>query len=217
MILIRILLAGAALVAMASCTRTATEAIVASNFERGFVRKPELIAPGAFILQVLATDGSMKGGSTSGDLVLLRNHDAVVAAHRFTPKKPIKQSVLGVDILYGAARFNHKQVGMPICDSVDCAEPPITSCDPLRPGVLVSVQRGGQLTMLVSTLSNIRDGNLRLDGHGIGMWVTHITPGGFCGSWRCWGNVCDGSGLFCARRSAGSPTRLCPNNLTHHH
>jgi hypothetical protein len=105
--------------------------------------------------------------------------------------------------LYGWTDADLAGVGAPLC--TDGPEPKPSSQDPVFPGILVAhlppQVREGQPenapALLVSTVSNLRDGSDWTDGCGIVMRVQAWDGACFRGLWDRWGLRSDGSGYFC--------------------
>lgn len=158
------------------------------------------LVEGRYELTLVATRGSQRGSSTTGQLTLLR----LPAPH------------WGGSELYGFTDIDLDAVGAPWPGDDDHVPLP-TSRDPQAPGVLVEnvdFEEGypdGAPVLLMGTVSNRNPAvaitpegaqilELWPDGEGIGLWVHEVPAEGFIGRWREWGIVYDGRGKFCARR-----------------
>ena len=123
-----------------------------------------------------------------------------------TGEKPPANEDRNVVPLYGWLIADLDKVQAPIFN-VDArrTEPLPHSRDPIYPGVLVHVmdtetQKTKQIVLTVSTVSNLRNGELWMDGAGIGMWLETVTLAGFSGRWQEWGIIRGGRGIFSAQR-----------------
>src|SRR5215510_5856453 len=162
-----------------------------------------LIAPGTYSVRFVATWGSRAGSEMVGRLTLLptSKQDRSLVSELSAPE----DEVIAAIPLYGWLEGDLRAVGAPISSS-DTAEPDPESRDPLRPGVLLHLitWRSGYPkptpVLTVATVSNLRDGQKRSDGGGIGMWVHAVDGHGFVGDWDEWGVMKDGRGRFCATR-----------------
>jgi hypothetical protein len=103
--------------------------------------------------------------------------------------------------LYGATDVALESVGAPMMG--DTIAPGPQSTDPIYPGVRVLIQNWQYdqpklPIILVGTLSNLRNGQMWLDGGGIGLFVTVNRGSTLGGRWGPWGIMANGSGYFCA-------------------
>jgi len=194
-------------------TRWATSVLLAvcgalSNWRALADTKPEQpkpLRPGAYSLSLTATEGSRQGGVAEGALMLV--------APRATDTSPrtgerAKDTRSGAPLFYGWTGVNLTLVGAPMCGGNHHPSP--DSQDPVYPGVVVirvpygpggAFTGGGEVsTVLVGTLSNLRNGDGWTDGCGFAMYM--LTWDGQCnaGKWNEWGLRKDGRGTF----------RLCP-------
>lgn len=152
------------------------------------------IRPGEYLLTLVATSGSKSGSSSQGNLWLWPTSAR--------DRSPSTGELVGSDDtnshpLYGATNLNFKRIGAPMDFAGRGSEPSPTSRDPVFPGVLV-LRDSRETVLTIGTLSNIRDDGIRLDGSGIGLWVTESGPNSFFGEWRGWGVVEGGAGYFCS-------------------
>jgi len=154
-----------------------------------------IMKTGSFRLVLVATSGRQAGGVVEGDLNLLptRSTDRSPQTGQLAKDRNI------ADVpLYGWASADWKLVDAPVGDAR------ARSRDPILPGVLVifaSWKEGYSArtpVLLISTVSNRRDGELMTDGGGIGLWVRQLNETGFAGEWSGWGIALSGSGYFCA-------------------
>jgi len=72
--------------------------------------------------------------------------------------------------------------------------------DPIDPPVVLESLRPGEAALLFGTVATRRAGVIVLDGGGIGVWLTHISPTTLAGEFSAWGIVMEDSGYLCARR-----------------
>jgi hypothetical protein len=154
-----------------------------------------VMKPGSFRLVLIATSGRRTGGIAEGELDL-----RVTSSTDRSPRtgQLANDRNTGEAPLYGWAVADWKLVDAPVRD--DNAR----SRDPVFPGVLVkfaSWREGYSAStpvLLISTVSNRGDGEIILDGGGIGLWVRQLDENGFAGEWSGWGIAMSGSGFFCA-------------------
>lgn len=103
---------------------------------------------------------------------------------------------------FGATDIAWRQVHAPLAATADVNQPASASTDPVYPGVLALKTNWDPHTsyvLTVGTVSNRRDGQVAVDGWGIGLWVQRALPGGgFSGTWKEWGRVAAGRGYYCA-------------------
>lgn len=177
--------------------------VVAVAVALRWLRGPwDLLRPGDYTLSMIATSGSRTGRSTRGPLTLV--------ATRGSDSSPRTGARVGgpppihVTPLRGWTDADLRGVGAPLCDE---ATPP-SSRDPVFTGVLVlkmgpdwkletRVTRRNDAPILVTgTVTNIRDGRLRLDGCGIGLFVQERSFRCVRGEWVEWGLEGDGRGTF---------------------
>jgi hypothetical protein len=173
---------------------------------------PPQLRPGAYEVTLVATEGSQRGGETTGVLWLWTAHadDRSLDGSR----SPLPDEILREVPFYGSLSIDFVEVGAPI-DAESGIEPDPRSSDPVRPGVLVTYyspralacmrpipsNEDGELPLLlVGTLSNLRDDDGWLDGSGFGMWITRLDARAFEGNWDRFGRQVDGSGTFRAVR-----------------
>jgi hypothetical protein len=160
---------------------------------------PDLLGPGSYEIVLVATGGSKAGRSTTGKLVLRASAPGDVS-----PRTGEAVSESEHHRLYGSMEFGFDDVGAPIRVN-DPVAPAPDSTDPVYPGVLVheDSNRFG-LLLTVGTLSNLRNdlrtGMVWVDGPGIALFVTCLTPTEFSGTWTNWGILENGTGYFYARR-----------------
>jgi hypothetical protein len=151
--------------------------------------------PGSFRLVLVATSGRKVGGVAKGELNLRPTSSTDTSPK--TGQRAQDRNIAETP-LYGWVTADWKVVDAPVGDN------DARSRDPVFPGVLVLLAsfKEGYSTrtpiLLISTVSNRRDGEVVLDGGGIGLWVRQLTDKGFAGEWSRWGIVPSGSGYFCA-------------------
>ncbi len=75
--------------------------------------------------------------------------------------------------------------------ATDAVDPPV---------LLMAGRRSNPPTLLLGTVATRRAGLVGVDGAGIGVWLTHVTPTHFAGTFGPWGIVVEDSGYLCARR-----------------
>ncbi|MDA8020313.1 MAG: carboxypeptidase-like regulatory domain-containing protein [Thermoanaerobaculia bacterium] len=156
---------------------------------------PSLPGAGEYELKMAATWGSQKGTATTGRLVLF----AATTEDRSPRTGEIADDFGDPPLLWGHTTLDPGRVGIPTCEG----DVPPDSEDPVYPGVVVieSSPVDDLPALLISTLTNIRDGSLYLDGCGVGLFIEERTPSGWRGKWREWGIVQDGRGTFTIRRT----------------
>lgn len=152
------------------------------------------VRPGEYLLTIVATSGSKSGSSSQGNLWLWPTS----AQDRSPSTGELAGSYdKNSRPLYGATNLNFKHIGAPMDFAGRGSAPSPASRDPVFPGVLV-LRDSRETVLTIGTLSTIRTDGIRLDGLGIGLWVTESGPNGFFGVWREWGVVQDGAGYFCS-------------------
>ena len=157
------------------------------------------IAPGMYVLTLVAADGSGQPARASGPLVL---RPTSAQDRSPTGRRPDAIDDPNLDYLYGATSLDFTRVEASVMRiGGDTITPLSTSLDPVRPGVLVSA-RGPETMLLIGTLGNLRDDHNRLDGTGIGLRVRRIAPDTVTGVWEGWGAIVGRSGYFCVVRTA---------------
>lgn len=157
---------------------------------------------GEYSVHFVATEGPHKGRATIGTLVLreTRSSDRSPVTGETAQDHDISETPF-----YGWTDADFGLVGAPICE--EGPHPAPDSQDPVYPGVLVHYfdwrastfpkQPEHAPTLLVGTLSNLRNGDMWLDGCGIAMWVQKQTDDTLRGRWREWGIVQGSRGCFC--------------------
>jgi hypothetical protein len=163
------------------------------------------ISTGEYAFAVLGSDSA--GAIVTGKLVLAeaKPSDRSTRTHQLALDR--RRRV----VLVGWTDAKLERAGV----DVDSAfAPPLTSHDPVFPGVLVEYQgTSEQFVMEIGTGSNSRNdedpnhpGMMRvsMDGPGSGFWVRKIEPGLFAGTFHPWG-LSGGDGYFCARLVAPPP------------
>jgi hypothetical protein len=89
----------------------------------------------------------------------------------------------------------------PLATAASAGDSLRAAIDPVDPPVLLMVGRGPTPPILLfGTVATRRAGVVALDGAGIGVWLTHVSPRTFAGTFRAWGIVQEDSGYLCARR-----------------
>ena len=187
--------------------------VVLSSLSGSSPRRSWPIAAGEYVLRIAARAGSMQGAVTGGHVWLVPTSPE--------DRSPATGEVVAANLadarympLYGWTDVDLHRVGAPLCDD---GTPPPTSRDPVFPGILVitldpawafeatGVTRPKDGPILVmGTASNMRDGRVRIDGCGIGLFGQ--SPGRACirGVWSAWGTVGDGRGVFELCTSGGA-------------
>ena len=166
------------------------------------------VTPGDYTLSMVATQGSKVGGAVQGRLTLKPTGDADTSPQTGQRAKgPLETRYTP---LYGWTDIDLKGVAAPIC--LEDPYPLPSSQDPVFPGVLVLkldpewklasrvMYRKEAPILVIGTLTNMRDGKMRLDGCGIGLFVQDRDGRCFRGEWAEWGLEVDGRGTF----------KLCP-------
>jgi hypothetical protein len=74
------------------------------------------------------------------------------------------------------------------------------STDPIYPPVLMESQPRGAAVLLRETINNRRDGQMGMDGGGVGMLISDADDHGFRGTFEPWGMVTGYQGYYCATR-----------------
>jgi hypothetical protein len=154
-----------------------------------------IISPGSFRLTLVATSGRKIGGIAQGGMDLRPTSSSDRSPQ--TGELAKDQNIADVP-LYGWATADWRLIDAPVGDER------ARSRDPVFPGVLAtfaSWKEGYSArtpVLLISTASNRRNGELMLDGGGIGLWVRQLSEEGFAGEWSGWGIAMSGSGYFCA-------------------
>jgi hypothetical protein len=156
---------------------------------------------GEYTLTLFATDGPKKGRQVSGQLWLW--HTSATDSSPRTGKRAVDTDTVRMPF-YGATRLNFEAVGAPVFrpGSSD-PTPAADSRDPVYPGVVVFAgnEPGDSVpasaTLVIGSLSNMRDGLEGLDGAGIGLWVRSADNHKLVGDWSEWGIVRGGRGYFC--------------------
>jgi hypothetical protein len=158
------------------------------------------IAAGRYVLTLVANDRSARPARAHGPLWLLDTSDADRSHPTGRGPAPVRDVQ---EYLYGAVSLDFRRIGASVpMVAGDTISPAPTSTDPIRPGVLVS-RSNGETVVLISTLGNIRDGRVWLDGAGIGLHVRQVSHDQFSGIWSGWGSVRSRQGFFCAARTSG--------------
>lgn len=157
-----------------------------------------VLRPGRYELTLVATAGSEAGHRARGRLWLTTS-SAVDRSPRTGQRVPKSDTLESP--LYGATDVALDSVGAPMMG--DTIAPTPQSTDPIYPGVRVLIQnwqydQPKQPVILIGTLSNLRNGQMWLDGGGIGLFVTANRASTFAGRWGPWGRMANGSGYFCA-------------------
>jgi hypothetical protein len=155
---------------------------------------------GRYQLTLAADSGAPPSSSTTGVVTLWattpRDSSArtgIVAVGTDTSKTPF----------YGSVSMDFKPVHAPVMEQGGDVEPAPESRDPVYPGVLVFAgaepvaHNSARYTILISTVSNLRDGRIVADGLGIGLWARRSVDSTFYGDWSEWGIVAGGRGHFC--------------------
>ena len=162
--------------------------------------KPQYLAapimnPGSFRLTLVATSGRKIGGIAEGVLDLRPTSSSDRSPQTGEPAKD--RNIADVP-LYGWVAADWRLIDAPVGDEQ------ARSRDPVYPGVLAvfaSWKEGytpNTPVLLISTASNRRNGEILLDGGGIGLRVRHLSEAGFAGEWSGWGIAISGGGYFCA-------------------
>lgn len=155
----------------------------------------QLMTPGTFRLTLVATSGRKIGGIAEGVLDLRPTSSSDKSPQ--TGELASDRNIADVP-LYGWATADWRSVDAPVGNEQ------AGSRDPVFPGVLAifaSWKEGYSSrtpVLLISTVSNRRNGELMTDGSGIGLWVRKLDEAGFAGEWSGWGIALSGSGYFCA-------------------
>jgi hypothetical protein len=156
---------------------------------------------GEFSLTLVATEGPQRDSSVSGPLWLWPT--SVSDSSPRTGKRAVATDTLRTPF-YGATDVNFDAVGAPVFrHGPSDPTPSPDSRDPVYPGVLVFAGNrpgnsvGASATLVIGTLSNMRDGLISGDGEGIGLWVRAFDENAFVGDWSEWGIVRGGRGYFC--------------------
>lgn len=152
---------------------------------------------GEFRLVLVATEGSQRGESASGDLVLLPNDSAF---RRLSMPGGTYRTDAAMPLI-GTASIALESVGGLRAGTLE-------SSDPMRPGVAVlerHVVDGGDTTRSEITLrfgseANRRDVT-RFDGGFMALYVHVLTAEGFRGTWSSGVQEPAARGYFCAVRS----------------
>ena len=166
------------------------------------IRFPDSAAlkAGRYTLTLVADSGAPPQATTSGTLWLWRT-----STHDRSPRNG--QRATTPDTVhapfFGATTIDYAPVNAPVAIIGDDAEPAPDSRDPVYPGVLVL--KGGvpgdseaaRYTILVSTVTNRRDGLMVEDGTGIALSVRARRDSTFVGDWSEWGILRGGYGHFC--------------------
>jgi hypothetical protein len=155
---------------------------------------------GEYRLTLFAECGLRKGNTAEGRLQL---------AGRAIETSPltgqVRQYILGAPPLYGWTDLDFRRVGAPTCDEPLQQSP--ASGDPIRPGDLVldaGEPRRSDSSLdipedphqvLIGPISNLRDGFIRTDGCGIGLFGPAWDGKCYRGSWGNW-SVGARSGTF---------------------
>lgn len=157
------------------------------------------LAPGHYMLTMVATSGPKAGKETTGPLWL--HPTSPSDSSPFTGHKPLDTNPREVP-LFGTADLDWNAVDAPVFPS-DTLAPNPTSRDPVRPGVLVLIENWEHPSLrkrpllLIGTLTNRRDDEGWQDGPGVQLVVRTQRGQGFRGTWGNWGIVRGGSGYFC--------------------
>jgi hypothetical protein len=157
----------------------------------------QLINPGTFRLTLVATSGRKIGGIAEGVLDL--RPTSLSDKSPQTGELASDRNIADVP-LYGWVTADWRLIDAPVGNEQ------AGSRDPVFPSVLAifaSWKEGYSSrtpVLLISTVSNRRNGELMTDGGGIGLWVRKLDEAGFAGEWSRWGIAISGSGYFCATR-----------------
>jgi hypothetical protein len=161
--------------------------------------EPRALAPGEYRLSLAATEGSRAGNAIEGVTTL-----RVASASDFSPCTNARAKDYEQPLLYGWTPTDFAGVGAPLC--IDRPHPSANSQDPVHPGLLVikvPYGPGSPFTgkkevsaILVATLSNLRTGELWVDGCGFAMYVLRWDGHCHAGEWKEWGLRKDGRGTF---------------------
>ena len=162
---------------------------------------PADLAAGDYSVQLSATEGSHEGGVVDGTITLV--------AARPTDRSPrtgeqVKDDRRAGLRFYGWIAADLTAVGAPLCSGDPNPSP--DSQDPMFPGVVVMQVPYGPNgpftgerevpTVLVATLSNLRDGSRWNDGCGFAMYLLGRDGECHTGRWSEWGLKVDGRGTF---------------------
>jgi len=153
---------------------------------------------GGYTLTLVATEGTKRGERVSGQLWLWRTSPRDSSTR--TGKVAVKVDTAAAPF-YGATDLQFAVVAAPVYSDGSEAEPAPDSRDPVYPGVLVLAgnphdSMAALATLLISTVSNRRDGVWTLDGAGIALRI-RSSGGQLKGDWKEWGIVYNGRGYFC--------------------
>ncbi|MFL5497859.1 MAG: hypothetical protein ACJ8AA_04815 [Gemmatimonadaceae bacterium] len=111
-----------------------------------------------------------------------------------TPNDTVAHPLYGLMVV-DSGEFDRNRIQQ-LRSNVDPIYPPVLLLTGPRPSIGV----GGAGVLLLETVGNRRDGVLRLDGMGMGMWVTQANANGFRGRFDRWGIALTDKGHFCASR-----------------
>jgi hypothetical protein len=164
------------------------------------------IGPGEYVLRIAAREGTRRGSVTGGHVTLVATSSSD-RSPRTGEKVPSNRSDPRHIPVYGWTDVDLHRVGAPLCDEGPAPLP--GSRDPVFPGVLVltldpawALEANGVRRpkdgpiVVIGTLSNMRDGRLRLDGCGIGLFGQSTGRACMRGVWAEWGLAVDGRGVF---------------------
>jgi hypothetical protein len=144
---------------------------------------------GEFTLQLVATSGAKRGGTSGGPLRLMPQD----SAYRHLELPDGSNSTTYTLPLYGTAEVDLAAVGA-------VAPGDVRSTDPASPGVLV-IESPGRVMLRVGSEAN-RRGIRRFDGAYTALQVQQVTDQGFSGTWQSGVGTEQSGGHFCATRAS---------------